>query len=142
MTIDRSVAMKLWKDIFGDAMWAQDCFGTWMYRDDYGVFDKARTNRPGGTGKAYVYGWEIDHIMPISKFKDSANANYFNNLEPLHFINNRKKADNTSFEINGISYSVVKCDICSKHGTEGYGIVNNSKNKRVDWKYTKNLYYV
>ena len=141
MTINREVAMKLWRDIFGDKLWAQDCFGTWMYRDDYGNHEKTRNNRPGGNGKTYYYGWDVDHIMPRSNFKNESDADFFNNLEPLHFLNNQKKADKTSFEINGLNYSVVECEICRKNGLKGYGIKNISSNIRVDWKYSFNLYY-
>ena len=143
MTIDKDLAMKLWSDIFGkDTLWAQDCFGTWMYRDDYGDHEKTRNNRPGGNGKYYTYGWDVDHIKPKSKFKNENDANFYNNLEPLQFINNQTKSDLLEFEINKRKYKVVVCDICKLHGKNGYGILDIASNKRVDWKYTKNLYYL
>lgn len=141
MSDKRELALKLWKDIYGNSMWAQDCFGTWMYRDDYGVYDKKRNNRPGGTGNYYVYGWDIDHIMPINSFENESKATFLNNLEPLQHSNNLAKSDQTSFEIGDEDYQVVICEICKRHNRKGYGIKNVKTGRRVDWKYTKNLFY-
>jgi len=36
MTINKSIAFKLWNDIFGEqTLWTQDCFGTWIYKLDF-----------------------------------------------------------------------------------------------------------
>lgn len=37
--------------------------------------------RPGGDGKSYSYGWEIDHIRPKSDFKNESDAHIYNNYE-------------------------------------------------------------
>lgn len=142
MKVDQNIALKLWHDIYGDELWAQDCFGTWMYRDDYGDHEKTRNNRPGGTGKYFYYGWDVDHIRPIAQFGgDEAKATFWNNLEPLHYMNNQAKADKTAFEIGDRRYSIVKCDICAAHQLLGYGIEDAETKKRVDWKYVLNAYY-
>ena len=141
MEITREIAFKLWSDIYGNNLWAQDCFGTWMYRDDYGDYNKTRNNRPGGTGNAYHYGWDVDHIKPKKEFEDEKQATFFNNLEPLHRSNNLAKGDGMNFVINGINYQVVKCSICGHNQRRGYGIKNMKTGERVDWKYTKNLFY-
>lgn len=142
MEVNKDLAMKLWNDIFGNKEWAQDCYGTWMYRDDYGDSEKTRNNRPNGTGKFYLYGWEIDHIRPKSDFKNESDSNFFNNFEPVQILNNRKKKDSyPSFTIDGRNYKVVECDICSRNGEKGYGIFDVNLGKRIDWKYTKNMYY-
>lgn len=41
-------------------------------------------------GKTSLYGWEIDHIKPISQ----GGTDVLSNLQPLHWENNRKKSDN------------------------------------------------
>ena len=136
----KSDAMKIWEDVFGGALWAQDCFGTWMYKHDYGDTEKYR-KRPGGSGKAYNYGWEIDHIMPRSSFDKEDNADNYNNYEPMHYVNNREKADKKEFVIRNHHYKIVSCDICKSNGKKGYGILDKDLNERVDWKYIRRSYY-
>ena len=54
---------------------------------------------------------------------------------------NREKADNyPQFTIDDRTYSVVRCDICSKNGLLGYGITDKNGN-RIDWKAKKGKYF-
>ncbi len=141
MSIANNLAMKLWDDVYGSKMWAQDCFGTWIYRDDHGVYDKERV-RPDGDGKRHVYGWDVDHIRPKADFSSPNDADFWNNYEPMHRQNNEMKSDNfPHFELGNRKYKVIKCDICSNHSLQGYGIIDIQTNKRIDWKGTQNQYY-
>ena len=82
--MEKEEALALWDVIYGkNNGWQIDCFGTWMYRNDYGDIETMR-KRPGGDGKNYSYGWEIDHIRPKSNFKNESDANFYNN----YFFNN------------------------------------------------------
>ncbi len=138
--MEKEKALEIWDILFGkDTLWVQDCFGTWMYREDYGDTEKKRV-RPGNT-KEYKYGWEIDHIRPKSDFGENADSDLLNNYEIMQWSNNRTKGnDYPQFEINDVKYKVVKCDICGNKGLKGYGIVN-SEGKRIDWKGRNNKYF-
>jgi hypothetical protein len=136
MKPSKELILKLWKDVFGTNLWAIDCFGTWIYRDDYGNTNTTRI-RPNGNGKRYNYGWNIDHIFPISRNGKDA----MNNYEPMHHVNNRNKSDDLSFKIGDIPYRIVKCDLCGSNGLYGKGIINQRTGKRVDWKGVQQRYY-
>jgi len=52
-----------------------DAYGSWMQRSAYGTTSE--------------YGWEIDHVVPVSK----GGADFMFNLQPLNWRNNRTKGD-------------------------------------------------
>lgn len=54
----------------------QDTCGAWIQKDKYGTEENL--------------GWEIDHVFPKSK----GGTDDFDNLRPMHWQNNRSKADN------------------------------------------------
>ncbi len=141
MSVDKNTAMKLWDDIFGSNItFAQDCFGTWICKLDYGDGESTR-ERNKGAGY-YNYGWDIDHIRPKASYENEKDADFYNNYEPMHKNNNQQKSDNyPHFEVNGKKYKVVQCEICKRHETKGYGVLDVNKNVRIDWKGKKNLYY-
>lgn len=57
------------------AVHRQDACGKWMQRDQY--------------GKESQYGWEVDHIKPVSK----GGGDDLANLQPLHWRVNRHKSN-------------------------------------------------
>lgn len=57
-------------------IWRQDFAKAWIRKDLYGT--------------ETAYGWEIDHLKPISK----GGSDDIDNLNALHWKNNRTKADN------------------------------------------------
>lgn len=139
--MEKEKALLIWEAIYGkEVLWITDCFGTWMYKEDYGDIDKKRI-RPKGDGKLHTYGWEIDHIRPKDSYQNEKEANFLNNYEPMHWKNNRDKTNSfPHFVINNNKYRIVKCNICSGHGFKGYGIINEN-GERVDWKGIRNEYF-
>ena len=134
MNIDKQTALKIWDDVFGNVRFAQDCFGTWMCRDAYSNECVSMLD-PKGSGKKYDYSWNLDHIRPKASFAKETDADFFNNLEPMHRQNNLEKSDNyPHFKIDGSQYKVVS----NEKG--GYGIVN-SFGRRIDWKKDGRYYH-
>lgn len=126
--IDRNAAMKLWRDVFGDVKWIQDCFGTWMYKDAWSN-EQVVLLRPGQTTE-FDYSWNVDHIRPKASFENEKNCEFYNNYEPMHRTNNLKKKDNyPKFKIDDREFEVFQIDEDS-----GYGIIELSTNKKIDWK--------
>jgi hypothetical protein len=136
MTVDKDTALKLWKAVFGNELWAQDCFGTWMHRDAY---SNQVVSMMWKDGKNYDMSWNVDHIRPVSDFEKESAADFWNNFEPMHRQNNQSKSDNyPPFVVNNVNYTVVRCEICSRYSKPGYGIKNVSTGQRIDWKAKQN----
>lgn len=55
--------------------WRQDIAGAWIKRDEY--------------GKKTTFGWEIDHLKPVSL----NGAEALSNLQALHWENNETKSN-------------------------------------------------
>jgi hypothetical protein len=67
-------------------------FESWMTWDNYGKYNGE-----------FRYGWDIDHIIPISSVKNKEeiiNINHYTNLQPLcSKINREIKKDKLEYEI-------------------------------------------
>ena len=134
MTVDKKTALKVWQAAFGNVEWAVDCFGTLMNVSAYS--NESVVMRRPGDNRDYDYSWNIDHIRPISNFEKESDANFMNNLEPMHRENNLEKLDNyPNFKIDGKSYKVVRTE-----GFYGYGIAN-LLGIRIDWKARTHQYF-
>ena len=133
--ITKEIANELWKDVFGDKEWSQDCFGTWMHRDAWSNI--AITMQMPGDTKKYDFSWNVDHLRPKSDFNTESDSDFYNNFEPMHRQNNSEKTDNyPHFTLKDKNYKVFK-----QSEYYGYGIIDESKNKKIDWKSVQNKHY-
>lgn len=86
---------------FDSSKYRKDCCGAWMQRDKYGTEE--------------LYGWEIDHVYPVSK----GGTDDLINLRPMQWENNRSKADDYP------SYKAVKTSNDNKN-------IDKEENKTVN----------
>jgi hypothetical protein len=79
---DEATVEAVWQKatpVTGYTSFRKDVCGAWMQRDKH--------------GKTEQYGWEIDHILPVSK----GGGDNLANLQPLQWENNRHKGDDTNW---------------------------------------------
>ncbi len=81
ITQDEKLVEQVWEKAkveggYNPDLWRKDFAGAWIRRDFYGVLND--------------YGWEIDHKKP----QKIGGVDSLTNLWPLHWKNNRDKADN------------------------------------------------
>lgn len=102
--LSSEIINKVWErtpavDGYNPNIWKKDMAGAWIRRDLYGL--KSR------------YGWEVDHIKPSVM----GGTDQLDNLQALHWQNNRCKAD--SFPI-----------FTTRISSEG----NGNKEKQIRWR--------
>lgn len=85
--------MSFWEKEFGDVQEAYDFVGRKILRGSFGQ-------------QGSVYGWDIDHIQPLSK----GGTDTEENKQIVHILTNDEKADKTTFvsSFNGQTYQVQK----------------------------------
>ena len=83
--------MDFWEKEFGNVEEAKDFTGRKIRKHDQGKNNSQ-------------YGWDIDHIQPLSKGGTDTDAN----KQIVHVVTNDKKGDKTTFVIDGITYQVQK----------------------------------
>lgn len=88
--ISDSLKQKIWEKAqaipnYNPDIWRQDFAGAWIRKDLY--------------GSESDFGWEIDHLKPVSQ----GGSDDLINLMPMHWQNNRHKSDNYPFFYSIIS---------------------------------------
>ncbi|MDR2046444.1 MAG: hypothetical protein LBP79_00820 [Clostridiales bacterium] len=83
--------VSFWEREFGDVTEATDFAGNKIIKSAY-------------RNENSQYGWDIDHIQPLSK----GGVDTDENKQIVHIFTNREKADKTTFVIDGQQYQVRK----------------------------------
>jgi hypothetical protein len=82
MAFSEDIIWKVWSkgeiDSNDPLLWRKDVCGAWMFRAHYGNRDSQ-------------YGWEIDHIKPLTE----GGTHDISNRRPLQWENNVRKTDGT-----------------------------------------------
>lgn len=100
MRIKKKNALRLWKERYGDALYAVDFHGNLMYREAFG---NAEHYVHRGEAKLYC-GWNIHHIMPVA----NGGSDEKNNLLCTNIITNYKAEDKITFWIDDCLYQVQR----------------------------------
>lgn len=81
-------------------LFRKDYAGAWIRKDAY--------------GEESEYGWEIDHVLPLSK----GGTHDISNLEPLQWQNNRAKGD----DYPSWNTKITSCDVHNSELTRCWSI--------------------
>ena len=110
MRINRSNAIKLWEEVYGNKEYIDDFHGNLMYKHAYGDSDYYIVEH----GKRIYCGWNVHHILPIKH----GGSNTRNNLICTNIYTNECAADKITYWIDDTLYQVRKI-----FGTHEYEIV-------------------
>jgi hypothetical protein len=110
MKINKTNALHLWYERYGDSLYEEDFHGNLMCRDAYGDDDYYIVHR----GRQIYCGWNIHHILPTS----CGGTNEKSNLLCTNIATNEEAEDKITYWIDDILYQVKKI-----YGTSQYEIV-------------------
>lgn len=100
MKINRTTAMQLWNEYYGDREYAEDFHGNLMCRSAYGDPDYFIRQR----GQSIYCGWNIHHILP----KTHGGTNSVKNLICTNILTNVAASDKITYWIDDTLYQVKK----------------------------------
>ncbi len=100
MKINRTNAMQLWDEFFGDVEFAEDFHGNLMCRSAYGDPDYFVRRH----GQAIYCGWNIHHILP----RTHGGTNAVENLICTNILTNESAADKITYWIDDSLYQVQR----------------------------------
>lgn len=110
MKINRSNAIELWEEFYGDREYVEDFHGNLMYKHAYGDDNYYIVEY----GERIYCGWNLHHILP--KIRGGSNAK--SNLICTNIITNECAADKITYWIDDSLYQVRRI-----FGTHEYEIV-------------------
>ena len=100
MKINRTNALQLWEECFGDVEFAEDFHGNLMCRSAYGDADYFVRRR----GRDIYCGWNLHHILP----KNHGGTNAVENLICTNILTNESAADKITYWIDDSLYQVQR----------------------------------
>lgn len=107
MKISRKTAMMLWNKYYGNGLYAEDFHGYLMCRDGYGDDNYYIWHN----GERIYCGWNIHHIMPVSK----GGSHDFGNLICTNIATNESAEDKTTYWIDDCLYQVRRIKYSHKY---------------------------
>jgi hypothetical protein len=119
MKINKKTALAIWEEAYGNSEAVQDFSGRWMVKDAYGERDAEEeladfTNDGHDEGTYINVGWDVHHILPISK----GGASVGGNLLCVNAETNQEAGDKTTFWANGSLFQIRR-DV-----EDGYYLLN------------------
>lgn len=107
MKINKSNALRLWEEMYGNKRFAEDFHGNLMCKDGYGNRNFYFYNY----GQKIYCGWNIHHILPLA----CGGTNAKNNLVCTNIATNEEADDKITFWIDDALYQVKRIQGTKEH---------------------------
>ncbi len=107
MKINKTNALRLWEERYGNKLFAEDFHGNLMCKDGYGDPDYHVYR----WGKTIYCGWNIHHILPVAH----GGTNAKHNLICTNIVTNEKAGNRITYRIDNVLYQVQKNDKFDQH---------------------------